>query len=208
MLFATVCDNGLQRFLTNHKQLTLSRNAESAGFRSAVDSIGVSTLPKPESAVWLNAILFQIWRVPLESAAKNSQTHNSGSVLYPSFVARAMEPCYLDACPTSARGTKPGISVPYGGLEPYITSHLGNSLIRTLDLALTSRRKDVAYISLHSFTLGSHPPIARSVKLLGVEKSASHGTRVLLALEADFRLEDFSLVLGKLPLVTTSWTWG
>ena len=86
---------------------------------------------------------------------------------------------------------------PYGGLEPYISGNIGTLLLYALGEARALRRKDVAYASLYSFTLGNKPPLLRSIEFLGASQDRSN---LHFNVEVDALLEDLSLVLGKLSL--------
>ena len=81
----------------------------------------------------------------------------------------------------------------YGGLEPYISSSLTAALESALESLSYSRPSDIAYLSLHSFTLGSKPPIIRGIKLTGFE-----GEQVVqFEVDLDVLLGDAALVLGR-----------
>ena len=181
----------------------IGRNAEAAGFRSAVSSIGSTSPSMRESAVWLNALLDEMWRVPLEE--NTTPLHVAE---YPDFITKAMKYARRKKSCREATGRGKNKSTlctdmkPYGGLEPYISSILGEAVIEILTSTSASRPRDLTYISLHSFTLGSVPPIIRGMRLKGINDKDS---TVKLDVDLDVLLGDSSIVLGEFRQLCTSW---
>jgi len=154
------------------------------GFRSAISSIGTTSPSVAESVVWFNAFLKQIWRVEYDHVTGKGKNLSS-KVLFPQFVTRAVQ--------SSLQGSEP--SVPYGGLEPNLSSIIGTSILDSLDSTnKASRPSDIAYVSLYSFTMGDTPPLIRSVELQGVK---NNGGITQFTVDVDAILDDLSLVLGK-----------
>lgn len=144
-------------------------------------------------------MLNQIWRVPHEEGTEWAKLSEE----FPKFVRRSIRAntygrfecrsCDWDGVGPQLFSTS--ACQPYGGLEPYISSKIGTLLLDALGGSRVSRRSDVAYASLYSFTLGNKPPLVRSVEFLG----ASHDrSKLHFNVEVDATLEDLSLVLGKL----------
>jgi hypothetical protein len=100
---------------------------------------------------------------------------------YPPFVTRAF--------PKESKES-------YGGLEPFLSSVIGKGLVKSLELAKRMRPTDVAYVSLLSLSLGSRPPVIRSVKLSNKIVKEDE-TQIELDLEVDALLEDLSMIFSK-----------
>lgn len=147
------------------------RNAEARGYRDAITSIGKTSPSMIESAAWLNLLLSQIWHVTHPSSDEKLLAS------YPSFVSRAIQENIADEL--------------YGGLEPYISTQIGNVLVDALKTN-DERPSEVAYVSLNTFTLGSHPPLIRGISLRGTEED---GQVLNLGIDIDALLGDLSVGL-------------
>ena len=92
----------------------------------------------------------------------------------------------------------------YGGLEPVLSGVIGNYLNELFQSSGTpssqseknvqQKASDVAYVSIHSVTIGSQPPLIRGVTLLGKEKG---GDRYDYELDLLVLFEDMEIILGK-----------
>lgn len=170
------------------------------GYRSAVASIGTTSPTVAESVLWLNALLNQVWRVHYDPMSLVGRKFAKDIPRYPKFVTRAAEMTKLGRRDRT-RGPFDSLGLlPYSGLEPYISSSIGESLLTALESSKASRPSDIAYVSLHSLTLGSTPPLIRSIELHGV-KQGGEVTQYLV--DVDAVLDDFSLVVGKLVVLVT-----
>mmetsp|Transcript_16402 Transcript_16402/g.25588 ORF Transcript_16402/g.25588 Transcript_16402/m.25588 type:complete len:931 (+) Transcript_16402:87-2879(+) len=150
---------------------SIMRNAEARGYRDAITSIGKTSPSMIESAAWLNLLLNQIWRVPYHSSDETLLTS------YPPFVSRAIKENLVGEL--------------YGGLEPYISTQIGNVLVDALKTN-DERPSEVAYLNLNTFTLGSNPPLIRGITLRGSEEDS----RVLnLGIDMDALLGDLAVTL-------------
>ena len=147
------------------------RNAEARGYRDAITSIGKTSPSMIESAAWLNLLLSQIWHVTHPSSDEKLLAS------YPSFVSRAIQENIADEL--------------YGGLEPYISTQIGNVLVDALKTN-DERPSEVAYVSLNTFTLGSNPPLIRGISLRGTEED---GQVLNLGIDIDALLGDLSVGL-------------
>lgn len=78
-----------------------------------------------------------------------------------------------------------------GGLEPLLSSYASASLINSLEESY-SRPSGVAHVSLASFTLGSQPPIVRSIVIKNVDSDA-----IFMTVDVVMLLEDAVLMLGQ-----------
>lgn len=156
------------------------RIAESNGYRAAMYANKLGTSQSKESLIWLNSLVDQIWRVPGPLPL--------GSSAYPSFVLRGME-----GDDSRGRNCPLRICSFYGGLEPHISTHIGRNLARLLHPSRAGRRTDVTYASLYSFSLGSKPPLLKSIEFLG---TTARGDREYLV-DVDLILEDMEVVLGE-----------
>jgi hypothetical protein len=165
--------------------------------------LGSESLSTSETVFWLNALLDNFWRVPFGDDGRNHPVmqflHELG---YPMFVSRAIQQT-IDSkgCPRWPQETAVSVPIgclPYGGLEPYLASGVGTALLETLALVKSSIPIDLAYVSLYSFTLGSRPPIIRSVKLRRANfETRGIGDSVELDLDVDMLMSDLSIVLGE-----------
>eukprot|EP00797_Seminavis_robusta_P014526 Sro219_g090320.2 (891) ;mRNA; f:14041-16964 len=149
------------------KALLVQRHAEAVGFRNGLATISGTSLPT-ETTLWLNKVLKKVWRVDSETDLSHQ---------YPVFVKRA---------------SKAMTNLKQGGLEPFLSSAIGTGIVRGLDLAKTLRPTDVAYVSLFSLSLGSLPPMVRSVR---ISEGTWHENRIEVDLEVDAFLEDLMMVL-------------
>ena len=183
------------------RSLAIARNAEASGFRSVITAAASGSTTIRESAVWFNGLLDEMWRVPVvEGAMEISQPNLSDE--YPVFITKAMKHALRKrSCrKVTGRNNRGESSVlctdkkPYGGLEPYISSILGESVIDILKTTSASRPSDITYIYLNSFTLGSVPPIIRAMKLTSMNDDDS---TVKFDVDLDVLLGDSSIVLGE-----------
>jgi hypothetical protein len=179
------------------------RHAEFKGFRSSISSVGQSASSVTESAMWLNALLNQIWRVPYDGKVFDRSLKSIEDLGYPTYISRSIlnvisggRQCNVDSKTLTGSDCLPNAA--YGGLEPYISSLIGSSLIDALEAEM--RPNDVAYVSIHSFTLGSTPPFIRGVEYVG---SRNNGQSLDFRADADVLLGDSSLVLGPLKYFIT-----
>ena len=180
-------------------------NAEASGYRNAIESVGRTSLSISESAVWLNALLSQIWRVRYDPASKEGAQWETLSREYPKFVRRSIRSNTYGrfecrSCEWEGNEDNRDLStcLPYGGLEPYISGNIGALILGALEDSKASRQNDVAYTSLYSFTLGHKPPLIRNIELLGASQDAS---KLHFNVEVDAILEDLSLVLGEYNVI-------
>lgn len=182
------------------RSLTIARNAEASGFRSVMTAAASGSTIR-ESAVWFNGLLDEMWRVPVvDGAMEVSQANLSDE--YPAFITKAMKHALRKrSCRKVTGRNNRGESIvlcsdkkPYGGLEPYISSILGESVIDILKTTSASRPSDITYIYLNSFTLGSVPPIIRAMKLTSMNDDDS---TVKFDVDLDVLLGDSSIVLGE-----------
>ena len=151
--------------------------AEAQGFRFALASLHEVKPSVRESTVWLNTLMQQIWRVP-----------SSECPSYPAFVRDGIKACGRDA-------VRDCIAAPcevYGGLEPYLSWTLGDALTAALDTSRVSRPRSIAFASLQSISLGSHPPTIRHIEVLGVSED---GQKTEYLIDFDLALDDLNLVL-------------
>lgn len=151
--------------------------AEAQGFRFALSSLQEVKPSVRESTVWLNTLMQQIWRVP-----------SSQCPPYPAFVRDGIKACGRDAV-RDCMNTPCDV---YGGLEPYLSWTIGDALTAALDMSRVSRPRNVAFASLQSISLGSHPPAIRHVEVLGV---SDDGRKTEYVIDFDLALEDLNLVL-------------
>ena len=180
------------------RSISIARNAEASGFRSVVTAAASGSSMR-ESAVWFNGLLDEMWRVSVAMEhVKSLRTDD-----YPVFVTKAMKDALRKkSCrKATGRNNRGDSSVlcadekPYGGLEPYVSSILGESVNDILTTTSASRPRDITYISLHSFTLGSVPPIIRGMSLKSMNDDDS---TVKFDVDLDVLLGDSSIVLGEL----------
>lgn len=82
----------------------------------------------------------------------------------------------------------------YGGLEPYLSTTISSVVASTLD-ELATQPDASAYLSLHSFTLGSKPPLIRGLRINPTEEGM---------LEASF---DLDFVSTDLEIILKVSTW-
>ena len=182
------------------RSLAIARNAEASGFRSVMTAAASGSTIR-ESAVWFNGLLDEMWRVPVVEDAKEASQPNPSDE-YPVFITKAMKHALRKrSCrKVTGRNNRGESSVlctdkkPYGGLEPYISSILGESVIDILKTTSASRPSDITYIYLNSFTLGSVPPIIRAMKLTSMNDDDS---TVKFDVDLDVLLGDSSIVLGE-----------
>ena len=154
---------------------------------------------------------------------------------YSTFVIRGIQETLQQKCTGFSALDDQRSCFGYGGLEPYLASRIGTELNRALQEPSTSTffegsssssssssspssspssfttQQDISYLSLYSFTLGSHPPLIRSVHLRraslmdGFSAAATSSSRIdhtiEMDLDIDILLKDFSLVLGKNELM-------
>mmetsp|Transcript_54298 Transcript_54298/g.65490 ORF Transcript_54298/g.65490 Transcript_54298/m.65490 type:complete len:933 (-) Transcript_54298:226-3024(-) len=208
---------------TSHlRSRTVQRNAEVTGLRSAFASIGLTQDSSiTESAAWLNALLHQIWRVHYDDDDDDATVEDAPHyhrhifskkkqkrqrLVYPPFISKIINDqikkrrkCKCSTVPNENCACSPAL--PYGGLEPYLSSKIGSLLVDALQSTPEqSRPSDVAYVSLDSFTLGSMPPIIRGVALQGFHEGEEGPggeirTSVDLDLDLDVLFNDFLLIL-------------
>ena len=180
------------------RSIAIARNAEASGFRSVITAAASGSSMR-ESAVWFNGLLDEMWRVSVAMEHVESLRTDD----YPVFVTKAMkEALRKKSCrKATGRNNRGDSSVlctdekPYGGLEPYVSSILGESVNDILTTTSASRPRDITYISLHSFTLGSVPPIIRGMSLKSMNDDDS---TVKFDVDLDVLLGDSSIVLGEL----------
>jgi len=165
-------------YLSQLRSRTVYSVAESNGVHSTLSSLQGVDSSMQETAVWLNTLLQQLWRVPSPHCPS-----------YPDYVRIAMKACGNEQsidCIVDASCTS------YGGLEPFLSWKIGRAITNALDNQKAPQSQNAAFISLHSITLGSHPPLIRDIEILkGGEK---RGT-VDYLIHADLLLENFLLVL-------------
>ena len=182
------------------RSLAIARNAEASGFRSVMTAAASGSTIR-ESAVWFNGLLDEMWRVPVVDDAMDVSQPNLSDE-YPTFITKAMKHALRKrSCRKVTGRNNRGESIvlctdkkPYGGLEPYISSILGESVIDILKTTSASRPSDITYIYLNSFTLGSVPPIIRAMKLTSMNDDDS---TVKFDVDLDVLLGDSSIVLGE-----------
>lgn len=152
---------------------------------------------------WLNALLSEIWRVPYDPDSEEGKQWSNLSKKFPKFVRRSIRSNTYGryecrSCDWDGGGPElfstPACK-PFGGLEPYISSRIGTLLLDALAESRASRRNGVAYASLYSFTLGSKPPLVKSVGFVGA--SEDRNNLLHFNVDVDAILEDLSLVLGE-----------
>jgi hypothetical protein len=187
------------------KSKTVQRNAEANGFRSLIALLGTDEMSAPETAYWMNAIIDHVWRVPFGDE-KTPVLQAMAELGYPMYVSRAAQEemkkrgCY-SAKESDYNSTESPLCMPYGGLEPYISSTIGAMLVTELDANKDYYiPSDIAYVTLHSFTLGRRPPVVRSVELVKAilgQENRKEGDRVEIDVDLDVLLHDLSFVLGK-----------
>jgi hypothetical protein len=172
--------------------------AEAKGFRSAMALLGTDSFSSSETAFWLNAVLDHIWRVPFGDG-KTPILQAMQQRGYPLFVSRAVqETLNSPKCTFPLDADSAGSCLPYGGLEPFITTKLGTTMMRAFETDRELMPTDISYLSLYSFTLGSRPPVVRSAELVRANLNGRRvGDRVELDLDLDVLFSDLSLVLGK-----------
>lgn len=113
---------------------------------------------------------------------------------FPAFVRRGMTTGRCQHCLSSASGCVSSHCGPfYGGLEPLLSANIGNALITALQGAKESRPSDIAYASLHSFALGSRPPLIRSIEYLGTTRAGNPEYKI----DVDVQMEDLNIVIGE-----------
>lgn len=177
------------------RSFAIQRHAEGKGYRSAIAAIGTTVPSRTEPVLWVNALLSQIWQI----RGPEGKNPRSGKA-HPRFVNKAMNTKKVDNdtcrdCGKSAGECRDECFVVYGGLEPTLAGAIGNSLMDMFHASKASGPKDVAYVSMHSVTLGSQPPLIRSVKLLGKEHG---GIRHAYELDVLVLFEDMEIILGTL----------
>lgn len=177
------------------RSLAIQRHAEGRGFRSAIAAIGTTVPSRSEPVLWLNTLLSQIWQI----RGPEGRNPRSGRA-HPSFVNKAMNSKKFDNdtcrdCANSGGECREECYVVYGGLEPTLAGVIGNSLTEVFHASKVSGPKDVAYVSMHSVTLGRQPPLIRTVKLLGKEQG---GIRYEYELDVQVLFEDMEIILGTL----------
>lgn len=173
--------------------------AEAKGFRSAIALLGTDSFSSSETVFWLNAFFDHIWRVPFGDG-KTPILQAMQELGYPLFVSRAVQETLNSPKCTGflLDADSAGNCLPYGGLEPFITSKLGTAMIRAFETDRELMPTDVSYLSLYSFTLGSRPPVIRSAELVRANLNGRRvGDKVELDLDLDVLFSDLSLVLGK-----------
>ena len=144
------------------------------GYREAISTIQEPTSSTIESAAWFNILLEKVWRVNFPKHADSE---------------------YICPCTKSERDCICNGESSYGGLEPLISSHLGEALINAMKNTPYMQPNDIAYISLDSITLGTLSPLIRSVVVQSVERD---GLVVNLSMDVDAILEESDIILGKI----------
>lgn len=150
---------------------------------------------RSEPVLWVNALFNQIW----QTRGPESKKPTSGKT-HPIFVDRAMKRTNYDnqtchTCPQENGECPEECFIVFGGLEPIIAGIIGNYFMEVFQASKSSGPTDVAYVSIHSITLGSQPPLIRGVELLGKERG---GERYEYELDVLFLFEDMEIILGKL----------
>jgi len=80
----------------------------------------------------------------------------------------------------------------YGGLEPYLTSLVSPAIALSFESeSIEQLDSNIAYLSLHSFTLGSTPPLFK-----GLRVTNQTATTADIHLDVDFTSKTFSLILA------------
>jgi hypothetical protein len=77
----------------------------------------------------------------------------------------------------------------YGGLEPYLSTSISSVVSSTLDEVATQPDTS-AYLSLHSFTLGSKPPLIRGLRINTNEEGLLEAS-----FDVDFVSTDLEIIL-------------
>lgn len=152
-------------------------DAEANGLRFALQSSMADK--QQETAVWLNALLKHFWRVP-----------SSECPPYSEFVIQRCNQKPSINCLEETVSCKK-----YGGLEPFLSWKIGSGLSRAFQNAMSLQAKRDQFVSLHSITLGSHPPLIRSIETLSENNDEQF---IDYFVEADLFLQDLLIVLGKL----------
>ena len=132
-----------------------------------------------ESTLWLNSLLYHVWRVTysLDSTKIAQKLSN-----YPLYIKNAMNSSFIDK--------NLSLVLAYGGLEPYLSEIVGSIVVESLKTD-EERPSDVAYVSLDSFTFGSQPPLIRGIKIVRSEDVNT----LNMKLDVDALLSDLSVVL-------------
>ncbi|GMI42847.1 hypothetical protein TrCOL_g4926 [Triparma columacea] len=86
----------------------------------------------------------------------------------------------------------------YGGLEPYLSTTISSVVASTLD-ELATQPDASAYLSLHSFTLGSKPPLIRGLRINPTEEGMLEAS-----FDLDFVSTDLEIIL-KLKLSSSDY---
>lgn len=161
---------------------SIHSSAEAQGYKFALSSLQAGNPAMRESMTWLNTQLKELWRIPSPTCPR-----------YPPFVLEGMkcgsrdQPSFVKSAPCF-----------YGGLEPFLSWSVGDGLTAVLDNSQLARARSIAYVSLESLSLGSHPPVIRHVETLG---GCPEGGCTDYLVEVDLALEDLSLVLGKFRIL-------
>lgn len=174
------------------RSFAIQRHAEGKGFRSAIASIGTTVPSRSEPVLWVNALFNQIW----QTRGPESKKPTSGKT-HPIFVDRAMKRTNYEnqtchTCPQENGECPEECFIVFGGLEPIIAGIIGNYFMEVFQASKSSGPTDVAYVSIHSITLGSQPPLIRGVELLGKERG---GERYEYELDVLFLFEDMEIIL-------------
>jgi hypothetical protein len=152
-------------------------SAEARGLRFALSSLQEVKPSARESTLWLNTLIQQIWRVPASECPS-----------YPDYVRDGIKACSRD----SVRNCVSELCDIYGGLDPFLSWSIGDALIAALDTSRVSRPRNIAFASLQSISLGSHPPTIRHIEILSVTNDGRHTEYMV---DFDLALEDLRLVL-------------
>ena len=185
--------------LVQMRSVAMEQRAQATGFQNALTALATGKAPSfQESSVWLNQFLSHVWQTErLEGQCPSTQS--------PEYVQRGMNggaDCHRG---WRRRNHRCAECVSYGGFEPYLAQSIGETMMIMLEDYRQTRPHDVAYASLHSLSLGTRPPIVRSIEVLGLK-----GEKMEYKVGLFFPPEG-TLVLGKILLLSRlkclSWTY-
>ena len=150
------------------------------GYRTAIISTQYSSSKSVESVAWLNSVMSQVWQVsPIKMV--NTDT----------IFDWEEKKCVLSNKKNFFNCEQ---TETYGGLEPLLSSFIGETLMDAMSNTYNMQQNDVAYVSLDSITLGSMPPIIKGIEIASVQEEKN---KVNLILDVDALLTTSDLVLGK-----------
>jgi len=197
----------------------IKRAAETKGFRDAINSVtqkgGTAfgkSIPAFESAIWANNLLDSLWRVEVDDIDYTAceggyePDYDMNDYVRRSIVKNTK----LDETQKAKQDENQGGDnhrgrekdfepLLYGGLEPYLSTTISSVVALTLD-ELATQPDSSAYLSLHSFTLGSKPPLIRGLRI----NPAGNGTLLEASFDVDFVSTDLEIIL-KLKLSSSDY---